>query len=57
MLSLESVQRRCTSQVGCRSKGRNNKDRLGFLGLTTLIERMMRGDLIEVLLIGKNKQS
>ena len=47
MLNLEYVQRQYTSHIRC-CKGLNYEGRLEVLGLTTLLERRMRGDLIEV---------
>ena len=43
---LEGVQRRATKMVkSCRNL--EYKDRLGYLGLTTLQTRRIRGDLLE----------
>ena len=46
IMNIESVQREVTKVIlGCEHL--NYKDRLEKLGLTTLLERRMRGDLIE----------
>ena len=46
IMKMEAVQREVTRNI-TECKDMNYKDRLSYLKLTTLLERRMRGDLIE----------